>query len=294
VVIKLKMTLMKFYIKLFVLLFLVATACDDDETKVNDPIHEFVAFKGTPSVAVNEKSNSEEAFPLVIELRAFKPYPEDIEVTLDITGTNAEEGVDFTVTPGQSVIIPAGSFVSEPILIHTIDNESGTTLARSFTIAINSLSKDINIGLGLTEARNSSITVNILDDECSESISIYNSDQLVNTLDWGGGPVIKPVKGSVDNNTVEVTGDLIDYGPFSNAAITITLTPEIEGGTKGTATFGEQVAGTDDDGYEYKFIQVGDGTFDVCSGTISVEYDIYYMDGDWVYWYSVENVIAVP
>ncbi|HET9486006.1 MAG TPA: hypothetical protein VFO54_01155 [Chryseosolibacter sp.] len=277
-----------------ILLALVIASCEE-ETKPVDPIHEFIAFKGPASLNVNELTNSETAVPVEVEIKAFVPYSEDIHVTFEITGNNAVENTDFTVSPSGSVKIPAGSFVSEPILIKTIDNDAGTPVPRSFDMRITSVSKEnVKIGLGITEPKNEVITVNILDDECSETISIFNSGSLVNTLDWGGGPVDKPVKGVVTGNDVKVTGDLIDYGPFANASITITLTAESEGATKGTATFGEQLAGTDSDGYEYKFTQTGEGTYDVCNGVINIAYDIYYMDGGWVYWYSVSNAISVP
>lgn len=276
-------------------LIAVMFACED-ETKIVDPVYEFVAFKGASSVDVNELANSEEGYPLVVEIRAFDPYQEDIEVGLEITGNNATPGADFIVMPDQSVTIPAGSFVSDTIYIRTVDNAAGSTEARSFDIRIKSINKEnINIGLGLAEPKNAVVTVNILDDECSETTAIFNSNALVNTLDWGGGPTEKPATGVLTGNDLKVTGDLIDYGAFSEATITITLTPESEGSTKGTATFGEQLSGTDSDGYEYKFIQTGEGTYDVCSGVVNVAYDIYYLDGaDWVYWYSVTNVYSAP
>ena len=265
----------------------------DEESKPVDPIYEFIAFKGASTVNVNEFAHSEEAFPLVVELKAFKPYPDDIEVTMEVIGNNAEPNVDFTIAPGQSVTIPAGSLVSDTIYIKTIDNSTGSPSARSFDLRIKSISKsDINIGLGLTQPRNAVVTVNILDDECSETTAVFNGS-LINTLDWGGGDVVKPAAGVLTANTIKVTGDLIDYGAFPNASITITLTPQSDGATKGTATFGEQVAGTDNDGWEYKFIQTGAGAYDVCNGTIVIEYDIFYMDGgSWVYWYSVRNVFS--
>lgn len=272
----------------------IGFSCEDDPKPV-DPVYEFVAFKGPTSVNVNEFVNSETPFPLVIELKAFSPYPEDITVTLEVTGHNADLNSDFLIDPGQAVIIPSGSFVSDTILVRTIDNASGSTAQRSFDIAIVSVSKpDVRIGLGIAEPKNAAITVNILDDECSETMSIFNSAALTNTINWGGEDVYKPAAGVIAGNTVEVTGDLIDYGAFSNATLVITLAPASEGATKGTATFGEQVAGTDSDGYEYKFIQTGEGTYDVCSGVIDVAYDIYYLDGgDWVYWYSVTNRYSV-
>lgn len=282
--------------KIFLMCALIAAmfACED-ETKIVDPVYEFVAFKGSSAIDVNELANSEQAYPLVVEIKAFEPYKEDIEIGLEITGNNAALNTDFTVTPEQSVTIPAGSFVSDTIYIKTIDNAAGSAEARSFDIRIKSINKEnINIGLGLAEPKNDVVTVNILDDECSETIDIFNSDALVNTLDWGGGPTEKPATGVLTGNDLKVTGDLIDYGAFSEATITITLTPESEGSTKGTATFGEQVAGADSDGYEYKFIQTGEGTYDVCSGVVNVAYDIYWLNGaNWEYWYSVTNVYSV-
>lgn len=269
---------------------LIAFSCDEDSKPV-DPIYEFVAFKGNPSVDLNEFNNSVDAYPLVIELKAFKPYDHDLDIGLEVIGNGAEENVDFTISPRDNVKIRAGKLVSDTIFISTIDNSEGTATQRSFDIRIKSINNsDINVGLGLTEPRNAAISVNILDDECTETTAIFNGP-LVNTLD--GGDVMKPATGVLTGNTIKVSGDLIDYGPFSSASISITLTPRGDGATKGTATFGEQAAGTDSDGYEYKFIQTGEGSYDVCNGIINVSYDIYYMDGDWVYWYSVTNEFSV-
>lgn len=286
---------MKTRIFLITALVLSITACEEDSKPV-DPIYEFVAFKGSPTINLNEFENSETAYPLVVELKAFSPYAEDIDIAYEITGNNAEHNTDFAVSPEGSVKIRAGKLVSDTIFVNTIDNNVGTSLERSFDIRITSVSKpDIKIGLGLNEPKNAAVHVNILDDECSETIAIFNSPTLLNTLDWGGGDVEKPASGAISGTSVKVTGDLIDYGAFPNASVTITLTPESEGSTKGTATFGEQVAGTDNDGWEYKFIQTGEGSYDVCSGVIDIAYDIYYLDGgSWVYWYSVTNAISVP
>ena len=219
-----------FFFTLIVGLF----SCEDDH-KVVDPIYEFVSFKGENSINLNENANSLKAYPLVVQLYAFEPYKEDIDLTLEITGNNTAEGVDFTVFPDNVLKIQAGKLVSDTLYIKTIDNENGTTDARSFDIRIKSINKEnINIGLGLAAPKNAGITINILDDECSKPISIFNSTALSNTLDWGGGDVIKPATGIVVDNTVKVTGDLIDYSAFSSAAVTITLTPEMEGSTKGS------------------------------------------------------------
>ena len=87
---------------------------------------------------------------------------------------------------------------------------------------------------------------------------------------------------------------MMGAGPFSNASLSVTLIPDGTGSTKGKATFGEQETGTDADGYEYKFVEVGEGSYDVCSGTINVEYEVYYMDGGWTYWISGTNSFSVP
>ena len=48
---------------------LLLSACDE-ESKPIDPIYEFVAFKGAGSINVNEFDNHEQAYPVVIELKA--------------------------------------------------------------------------------------------------------------------------------------------------------------------------------------------------------------------------------
>ena len=60
------------------------------------------------SVNLNEFENSDDPFPLTAKLLAFKPYPEDIDLTLEITGTNVQDNADFTVTPNDVIKIRAG------------------------------------------------------------------------------------------------------------------------------------------------------------------------------------------
>jgi hypothetical protein len=279
------------FILLTTLLCAAVLSCDDDDDKVVDPIYEFVAFDGESAVSLNEFNNSEDPFPLTAKLLAFEPYNQDIDLTLEITASNAQVNTDFIVTPQDAIKIRAGKLVSDTVWVKTVDNAVGTDDERTFVVKIKTISQpDVKIGLGLTDPENAAVTFTILDDECSLTTSIYNTT-LNNSISGG---TIKPAEGVVTANTVKLTGDLIDYGPFSNASLTVTLTPESTGSTKGKATFGEQETGSDSDGYEYKFIEVSEGSYDVCSGTISVEYDIYYMDGGWTYWYTVTNLFSVP
>lgn len=277
--------------KLISILILVAgiLSCSEEE-KVSDPIYEFVSFIGNSPVNLNEYNNSEEAYPLVVQLWAFKPYAEDIDLTLEVTETSAEEGVDFSLSPSGVLKIRAGSLTSDTVWIQTVDNGDKNE-DRSFEVKLKTVSKsDVHIGLGLSEPEKFSIAFNILDDECDATTEIYNSE-LTNTI----GDATTTVTGVLNNNTLKLTGDLINYGAFSNASLTLTLTPSPSSATRGSATFGEQETGTDADGYEYKFIEKGDGSYDVCSGTVSIEYDIYYLDGaNWIFWYSVTNVFSAP
>jgi hypothetical protein len=269
-------------------------SCDDDENTTVDPIYEFVAFDGESSVSLNEFDNSEEPFPLVAKLLAFDPYAEDIDLTLEVTGSNAQENTDFVVTPHDVVKIRAGKLVSDTIWVKTVDNAAGTDVDRSFQIKIKSLSQpDIKIGLGLADPKNASVNFTILDDECSLTTDIYNTT-LSNSISGLNGDGTQPAEGVLTGSVIKITGDLLNYSPFSNASISVTLTPDGAGSTKGKATFGEQETGTDADGYEYKFVEVGEGSYDVCSGTINIEYEVYYMDGGWTYWISGTNSFSVP
>jgi len=282
--------------KRIIIPFLAAAAvfaCSEDD-KVKDPIYEFVSFKAPENINLNEFNNSEEAYPLVAQLMAFKPYKTDIELTLELSAENAAENTDFTITPYPVLRIPAGSLVSDTLYLKTINNDAGTELERKFTIRIKSVSNaDIKIGVGITEPKNASVTATILDDECSKAMSIYNAD-LSNTIDWGGGGTTTDISGTLAGSTVTVTGDLIGYSSFSSASVDIALTPAFDGAMKGKAVLGEQQAGSDVDGYEYKFIETGEGSYDLCGGTITVAYDIYWLDGaTWTYWYSVTNTFSV-
>lgn len=286
-------------IALFLILFIVGMLSCGEDDKVEDPVYEFVSFQGNENVDIGESTNSEESFPLVIQLWAFDPYSEDLSVNFDVAGNNTQEGVDFIVTPTGSVTIPSGSLVSDTIWIKTINNTEANELERTFEVKLNSVSEpDINVGLGITEPTNDIVIFKILDDECSgDPICTFNT-ALTNNISApdGSWTDVKPATGVVDkiNSTLTVAGDLIAYGTFPNATLTITLTPSEPGSATGVASFGEQETGTDNDGYAYKFEEVGTGSYDADAGLIKIEYDIYYWDGDWVYWYSVVNEFTLP
>ncbi|HYC87508.1 MAG TPA: hypothetical protein VEB86_19880 [Chryseosolibacter sp.] len=286
---------MKSY-KLLTLLLAGLMACGEDE-KLADPIYEFISFRGNPAVDLNERDHSTEGFPFTLQLLAFKPYTRDIEITFEVTAVNAVESIDFEIVPStKKIVLKAGTYTSDTLWIKTIDNNAGTELERTVEVAIKTVSETgIRIGLGIDEPRNAAVVARILDDECTSQPDIYGVNDLSNEIDWGSGGTETVVSGSVNGSAITLTGDLIGYDPFANATLTITLTPDGAGAMNGSAMFGEFEAGEDSDGYFYKFIQSGTGTYDLCSGTITISYDIYWQDGpDWVYWYSVTNVISTP
>jgi hypothetical protein len=278
--------------KLIVLLFCaIAFACEEDQ-KIIDPVFEFVSINGNESADLNESSNSEAGYPISVQLWAAQPYATDIDLTFQAIGTNATSGTDFNF-PATTLKIEAGRLVSDTIWITTINNETQSTAERKVEVRLTSVSQSgIKIGLGIDNPTHDAILFTIVDDECSTPLSIFNS-ALTNTINWGGDDVLKSATGALDGNQFSVSGNLIDYGTFPGASLTLTLTPEFTGATKGSATFGEFESGTDNDGYEYKFVQTGNGIYDVCAGTITVAYDIYYLSGgSWVYWYSVTNTFS--
>ena len=276
------------------MLFAAGIISCDDEKQIQDPVYEFISFAGDEVVDVGEASAADEGYPLVAQLWAFDPYNEDITVNFEITPTNVTENVDFSTTPSGSVTIKAGSLLSDTIWVKTINNDVANEQPRGFDIEITSVSKsDLKIGLGITEPARKSISFNIIDDECSGDPRCLFNTSLTNNISGtdGSWSEERTVTGVVDkvSSTITVTGDLIAYDPFSGASLSIVLTPDAEGSASGTATFGEQEAGADSDGYEYKFVEIGTGSYNGDAGTIEIEYDIYYWDGDWIYWYSVVN-----
>ena len=276
-------------------------SCDDDET-IQDPIYEFISFGGDEEVNIGEATDSDEGYPLVVQLWAFDPKAQDITVTLGIAAINSKKDEDFTVTPSDVVVIKAGKLTSDTIWVKTINNDDANELERTFEVGIQSTSlPDVKVGLGIKEPTKGSVKFKIQDDECSgDPVCVFNQalTNIIDNTDGSWSDEERPVAAVVDKNngTITLTGDLIAYGTFPDATLTLTLTPSTGGATTGTASFGEQETGTDGDGYTYKFTEVGTGSYDGIAGTISIEYDIYYGDGGggWIYWYSVTNEFSVP
>lgn len=278
------MKILKYLVLIITLIGLVA--CDGDE-KIIDPIYEFISFQ-KETVTINEGTGSTVPSPIVLNLNGYVPK-EDITIGLSILENNAVEGVDYNLST-KSLDIKAGNFISDTLFVSTIDNLEGSLVDRSIDISIESISNpDIKVGLGIENPTKAIVTVVIADDECSNTTDIFNSSNITNITPWGDFAVT----GALNGDMLTLEGNLIAYEPLSNAKLEITLTPIAEGATKGAASFSDQVIGTDTSGWVYQLRQVGEGVYDVCSGTVSIECEVYYESGGWVYWYSMTNTFKL-
>ncbi|MDY7395150.1 Calx-beta domain-containing protein [Aureibaculum sp. 2210JD6-5] len=277
-----------FKLVIFFFLYILAIGCNNSVELYDFERYKFVSFIDA-EVTVSETYTAENGSDYPIYLRYDgSVLEEDFSVNLKVTGNNASEGTDYSVNSTE-VIFKAGEIKSEPFNLTLIDDLLNSEEDRSLEITIESVSlPNVDIGVGIVNQSNKSIIVNILDNECSETVDIFNSSNIVNS---SGGHI---VTGTVNGSVVSLTGNLINYGPFPNANLEITLTPTVDGGSSGAATFSDFDAGTDNGGYVYQFRQNGEGTYDVCSGEISVSIDVYYESGgSWVFWYTSTSIFSI-
>jgi len=276
--------------KLIVCLFLVFlnSACDEDVQNYDFEKYKFVSFIDE-EVSLPETYSIDNVlgYPLYLQYDG-SVLDEDFTVNLKFTESFAQKDVDYSIA-STVVTFKAGEIRSEPFYIATIDDLLNSAEDRSLEIEIESVSNsNISIGVGVVNQSNKTFLLNLLDNECSETTSIFNSSAINNSA--GGATV----NGSVSGDIVTLVGNLISYGAFSNAELGITLTPEVAGATIGTVTFDAYDAGTDNDGYVYQFRQNGGGTYDVCAGEIKIKIDVYYISGGaWVFWKTTNNTFKI-
>lgn len=238
------------------------------------------------------KAGDEEGYPIYLQYDG-STLDEDFTVNLKVTETVAKAGVDYSIESG-TVLFKAGSLLSEPFYLKTIDNLITNEEERSLQIDIESVSNsNISIGVGIKNQSNKTFAVQILDNECSEELDIFNSSALA----WASNQGSATVSGTFDSSasTLKFEGDLVAYGPLANTSLVIDLTPVEAGAKIGTVSFDDYYAGKDTDGWEYTYIMESEGSYDICAGTISgVAFGVYYLSGgSWVYWYSVDADISI-
>jgi hypothetical protein len=283
---------MKTY-KLIILFFLslLTVGCENQPELYDFEKYKFVSFIDK-EYALNEdysageiEQGNDPRFPIYLQYDG-SVLEEDFTVELGISESFSQQGVDYSFD-STTVLFKAGSIRSEPIYLTLIDNIINDTDEKSLVLTIESVSNlNVDIGVGIINQANKEILIHIVDNECSSTIDIFNGETLSNETSSGTYPALASVTG----DAVAVQGDLIGYSAFPNASLEITLTPVEIGAKIGSASFNQQITGTDNDGYVYAFKQVGEGTYDVCSQTIEIEYDVLYQSGsNWVYWYTISN-----
>ncbi len=271
---------------LYTAIILISLGCEEEPQLYNFEEFKFVSFIDES----DEILENGETYTIALRYDG-SVLSEDFSVNLNIAG-NAQEGTDYSVV-NKLITFKAGEIKSEPFEITIIDNLVVNDVTdKMLEIGIESVSNpNIDIGVGKILQANKTFALKIVDNECTESIAdVFDSSNI--NASYGGNTV----SGSVSGDVVILNGDLIGYGSFPNAELGITLTPVVPGATIGEASFDDYAAGTDNGGYEYQFRQNGEGTYDVCTGKITVGIDVYYLNlgttSPWIYWYTANTTFT--
>lgn len=273
----------------FLFVFMLTMGCEQEVELYDFTKYKFVSFVDQEAAVAENYSveaGKEEGYPIYLQYDG-SILSEDFTVSLQITESGAQSGTDYTVE-SSTVLFKAGSILSEPFYLKTIDNLVTNEGERSLDIEIGSVSNpNISIGVGMVNQSNKSFSLSILDNECSETLNIFNSDALT----FASNYATVVVKGTFDeaNSTLKLEGDLVAYGPLANTSLVMDLTPVEAGAKIGSVTFDDYYAGLDTDGWEYTYVMESEGTFDICAGTVNnISFGVYYLSGgSWAYWYSI-------
>lgn len=278
-------------------LFLLTCSNDDDDNNIQDDVLEFVFFENS-QYAMNELANSTPGneIELQVEMLA-NTRDEDIVLTLSITNENAEQGVDYDiVSESNTIVIPAGLTRStDGFKLKTINNNASSVDERKIFVTITAVSDSaFNIGERPTDPEKAQTTVNISDDECSDTIAIFNNAEWTfagsNTVyysDYSGSFTT-----TLNGDQLTITGDIANYD--LGITLTATLVPNPDEPTTGTIIYNESSVGSEPD-YDYRWLMAEEGTYDICGRTMVLSTLIQYTDFDdpsiWVDWY-VSTIVA--
>ena len=270
-------------------IFMLTMGCEQEPELYDFTKYKYVSFVDQEAeIAENYSADAgkELGYPIYLQYDG-SMLSEDFTVNLLISESGAQSGTDYSIE-SSSVLFKAGSILSEPFYLKTIDNLVRNEEERNLGIVIESVSNpNISIGVGMVNQSNKAFSLSILDNECSETLEIFNSTNLSLVSNEGSATI----SGTYDSNTFTLLleGDLVAYGPLANTSLLIDLIPVEPGAKIGKVTFDDYYAGLDTDGWEYTYVMEGDGTFDICAGTVNnISFGVYYLDGgDWVYWYSI-------
>jgi hypothetical protein len=273
---------------------LFACSIDDDGLKFNDEVLEFVFFEKAEYV-MNELTNSVSGNEIELQVQMLAaPRSQDILVSLALTGENVQEGIDYEIVSTENIIIiPAGATSSsDGFKLRTINNNTSTIDERKIFVSITTVSDaGINIGERPTDPENARVAVTINDDECSDTVAIFNNalwefagSNTVYYSDYVGGFTT-----SVNGDVVTITGDIANYEV--GISIMGTLVPNSAAPTTGTIIYDPSSVGNDGT-YDYRWVMGEAGSYDICGRTIELSTTIQYIDINgpdptaWVDWYT--------
>lgn len=258
---------------------LIQFSCDNEDEEASEI---YVYFTED---ALNVTEGDTEMMTIPIQVFATGKIQDDLQITYTIQGDGGDRVTDQS---GGAITLEKGFEAYRGYITLMLGNNEEADGDAALRIELASPNPKVIFGLGGADKTNNVLQLTVTDDECSGSIDDF-SGALVNTTEFG----VHDITATIDGNVAALQGDLISYSALG-ANLEITLTPETEGGIKGSATFEDFDAGVDSDGYAYYFSQIGEGTYDICSGEIRVAFEIYYFDDGWVYWYSSDNVFSIP
>jgi hypothetical protein len=273
---------------------LFACSSDDDGSKFEDEVLEFVFFENAEYL-MNELTNSVPGDEIELQVQMLAaPRNQDILVSLNVTGENTQEGIDYEIVSTENIIIiPAGATSSaDGFRLRTINNNASTTDERKIFVSITTVSDaDLRIGERPTDPEKSEATVTITDDECSDTIAIFNNaiwefegSNTVYYSDYAGSFTTR-----VNGDIITITGDIANYDV--GISIMGTLVPNSEAPTTGAIVYEPSTIGNDDT-YDYRWVMGEAGSFDICGKTIELSTTIQYIDINgpdptaWVDWYT--------
>ncbi|MEM6524786.1 MAG: Calx-beta domain-containing protein [Bacteroidota bacterium] len=252
----------KIYYLIVTLIGLISlTGCFDDPGTEILLSEEFVSF----SVESQQTSETDGEGAILVEVSFAQQT--DLTVNFEVETNNAIEGIDFTLTGGASVVIPAGDF-SASIPYTITDNDVFEPSARSFTVRITGVTGVDGIGVeGVGE-----ITVAILNDDCPANTSVWFGAITVVDVGFSSEEGLGAANDNGDCDILVVTGNYVG----ATSPIIWDFTPESPGATNGTVIADRQrYFCCSPEEYEYE----ATGTYDEVTGVIEADYNFYRTDG---------------
>jgi hypothetical protein len=293
---KIKVNLMRrIQILLALMTVSILSSCGDDDTLPEDNIIEVVYLSGENYLlAEADNSTDEAALEIHARVLTFEAPTTDIIVSVSVTGDNVVAGENFVIVGASEIIIPAGSFESTTGLkIKSIDNNAQSSDDQIITVTITGASNSsLTIGRGVgADATNIAATIEIVDDECPEQLSIFNGGSWAfDGFDTYSTAYSGSFSSTLNGTTLTISGgDIMNYDV--GVSMDIALVESSPGSTTGTLAHVSSTEGSD--GYfPYRWV-LQSGNYDVCARTLNMNVLIQYLDdgtygyaGEWLDWYS--------